>query len=163
MKKQTAGMTATIVLITMLFGVCNPAGEEPEEVSLPVVSNPLASISCENIEGWTVSLTGFRIAVEDFEFSIEGETHAGLDVVGILAPSAHAHPGHLAGGTITGELSGQYVLDFLGDGRGLGNAVLLAGDYKGMNFYFRTAGTDARHCGPSRDQRGVRGSSGGPR
>ena len=58
----------------------------------------------------------------------------------MIAPRALAHPGHYAGGDVTGELKGDFVLDmFAEDHRRLGEAVLLEGDYHGVNFYFRTA------------------------
>ena len=57
-----------------------------------------------------------------------------------LMSRAWAHPGHYAGGNVTGELGGAFILDWSAhDGMSLGVAEMLTGDYNGMNFSFRAA------------------------
>jgi len=49
-----------------------------------------------------------------------------------------AHPGHYEGGEVTGELLGDFIIDWTTeDGRELGEAMLLAGDYHSTNFTFQ--------------------------
>ena len=61
-------------------------------------------------------------------------------VDGWLVARAWAHPGHSAGGEVTGELAGDLVFDWLAqDGAALGTADVLVGAYEGMNFTFRAA------------------------
>jgi hypothetical protein len=67
---------------------------------------------------------------------------------GLVDPRAWAHPGHYSGGDVTGELVGEFILDWIGgDGMALGTADLLAGDYNGFNFTFRRGGRGRRAGG----------------
>ena len=144
MWKKVAFLFPALVLTTLALGVCDPEGEEPSPVSLPVVTDGSQVVPCANAEGWTVEVASFRAAVRDLELTIEGETHASLlrRASELAVPSASAHPGHYAGGEVTGELPGDFVLDFVaGDGAPLGEAAALPGDYNGMNLYFRAATT----------------------
>ena len=136
------------VLMTLSWGACEPGGSEPAAVSLAVVAADDGITPCANDLGWTVTLDEVRVAVADLEFTIEGETHAAdtssrasrvaRRLVNLMVPAAMAHPGHQAGGEVTGALSGDFVADLL-DGTALGVAVLLAGDYHGVNLSFRQA------------------------
>jgi hypothetical protein len=139
---RAAKIALGLVLAMLLVSVCAPEGEEPRQVSLPVVSDGSGVAPCTNAEGWTVELDELRVAIRDLEFTIEGEAHARRThpLLRILSPRALAHPGHLAGGDVTGELSGAFVLDmFAQKPEPLGEAVLLEGDYNGVNFTFRAA------------------------
>jgi hypothetical protein len=144
MWKKVAFLFPALVLTALALGVCDPAGEEPVPLSLPVVTDGSQVVPCANAEGWTVEVESLRAAVRDLELTVEGETHASLlrRVSELAIPSASAHPGHYAGGEVTGELAGDFVVDFVsGDGAVLGEASLLPGDYNGMNLYFRVATT----------------------
>jgi len=136
-------ISATGLLISILaFGVCDPVGDEPEPISLEVLTSGDGVTTSVNDLGWEVTVTTFRVAIRDIELTIEGETHASLmDLLRELAvPAALAHPGHYAGGEVTGELAGDFVIDLVdGAGQALGEATLLPGDYNGMNLYFRAA------------------------
>ncbi|MCB9727586.1 MAG: hypothetical protein H6744_02700 [Deltaproteobacteria bacterium] len=94
--------------------------------------------------GYLVTLDTARFALRDFELTIEGEAHASLwdRARELLVATAHAHPGHYAGGEVTGELPGDRIVTWTAGGAraALGTATLLEGDYHGLNFYFRTAG-----------------------
>lgn len=141
------------VLVAMLAGLhaCGPEGSEPAQVLLPVTAGPDAIQPCVNNLGWAITLTQARVALADLEFTIEGETHAALrptsprrpapwrGLADLLVPTAIAHPGHQAGGQVTGSLDGAFLVDVI-DGSTLGTATLLEGDYHGMNLAFRTAG-----------------------
>lgn len=98
--------------------------------------------------GWSVHLTKPRLAFRNLEFTIEGEQHASAPrrwlrrAGALLLSSAYAHPGHYAGGTIDGELAGDFLVDFAtDDGRSLGQATLLAEKFDGGNLTFRAAPT----------------------
>jgi hypothetical protein len=124
--------------IAILLSLAACSGKEAVEVELPVV------VSAERIEpatndlGWTVTVSALRAAVHDIQFTIEGEEHEADIAARRLGPVPH--PGHAAGGDVTGELPGDFVLDWMDDGAALGTGVLLTGDYHGANFTFRRAG-----------------------
>ena len=142
MWKRTVIITITLLAAALIAGVCDPGGDEPATISLPVVVDGDEIVTCVNDEGWTVEVLTFRLAVRDLEFTIEGETHAGLSgtISELLIPTAWAHPGHLAGGEVTGELIGDFVLDLRADvEQSLGRADLLVGEYQGFNLSFRAS------------------------
>lgn len=91
--------------------------------------------------GYAVHLDAARLAIGDLGFTIRGEMHAATaSLWRALIPTAWAHPGHYAGGDVTGELVGPFVIDWLaGDGATLGEAELIVGDYNGCNVDLRRA------------------------
>jgi hypothetical protein len=115
------------------------ASQEAVRVQMEVELDASTVTDTTNDLGWTVTLTGARVAVTDLQFTIQGEMHeATAWLEGWLVRRAWAHPGHYAGGNVTGELLGDFVLDWFGrDGDVLGTAELLTGDYNGFNFLFR--------------------------
>lgn len=120
------------------------ASQEAVRVRVEVELDGSTVMDTTNDLGWTVTLTGARIAVSDLQFTIQGEMHeATAWLEGWLVRRAWAHPGHYAGGNVTGELLGNFVFDWLErDGDVLGMAVLLTGDYNGFNFLFRRGDED---------------------
>jgi len=128
-------------LLWMAVGLACTPSQEAVHVQLGVVIDGSAVVDSTNDLGWTVTLTGARIAVQDLEFTVQGEMHeATAWLEGWLIGRAWAHPGHYSGGVVTGELVGEFILDWVGnDGMELGAADLLAGDYNGINFTFRSA------------------------
>jgi len=128
-------------VLPLLAAVCEPASE-PDRVVLPVVADGRGISAFRNAEGYDIDLSACRVAIRDLEFTIAGETHAGLGerLRRLLVPVARAHPGHYAGGEVTGELPGRFLVDFFsGADRMLGDGTLLEGDYHGLNFSFRAA------------------------
>jgi hypothetical protein len=131
---------STILVLT----ACTPS-QEPVHVPLAVVLDASAVSKSTTDLGWTVELSSARIAAADLRFTIQGEMHGATASLGrwfgdLVIARAWAHPGHYAGGDVTGELLGEFVLDWLGDdGATLGTADLLVGDYNGMNLDFRAA------------------------
>jgi len=126
----------------LALGVCDPGGDEPGSAVLPLGATGDGLEECVNDLGWTVSVDAFRLVVRDLELTIEGETHEALlqRVSKILVHTAMAHPGHYAGGEVTGELPGRFALDLVaGEVQELGDATLLAGEYHGFNLYFARA------------------------
>lgn len=107
-------------------------GDEAVRVELPVATSgaPLAATTTDL--GYAVTIDRMRIAVADLEFTVAGEMH---QVTKTLRP----HPGHNAGGEVTGELPGHFVLTWDGASHPVGTATLLVGDYNGANFAFRAA------------------------
>lgn len=132
--------TFDLLLLTAVSS-CTPS-QEAVRVQIPVVLDASTIGDSTNSEGWTVSLSAARIAVTDLQFTIQGEMHGATAWLGgLFVRRAWAHPGHAAGGEVTGELVGEFVLDWLADdGATLGTADMLTGDYNGMNFTFRSAG-----------------------
>lgn len=125
--------------MTCLALACAPS-QEAARVELAVAVDGGALVDAATDLGWTVRLDAARIAAGDLEFTIQGEMHAAARLWDLLVPSAIAHPGHYAGGDVTGALPGSFVLDWVdGDGRELGRAELLVGDYHGCNIAFRRA------------------------
>lgn len=140
MKKSVLVLTV-LVLAPMAIAVCD-AGSEPATLELPVAADGSGLTAFTTAEGYLVELSALRLAIEDIELTVGGETHAGLlrGFERALLPLAYAHPGHYAGGDVTGQLLGRLVVDaFSGGEAPLGTATLLEGDYHGMNFTFRTA------------------------
>lgn len=136
--------TPPALSIVLVLTACAPS-QEPARVPLAVVLDASAISPSSTDLGWTVELSRARIAVADLRFTIQGEMHGATASLGgwlgeLVVGRAWAHPGHYAGGDVTGELLGQFVLDWLADdGATLGTADLLVGDYNGMNLDFRAA------------------------
>lgn len=125
----------------LLFVTACTASQEATRALLDVALDDGAIELSTNDLGWTVELSEVRIAVTDVQFTILGEMHG--EVAWLprwILGRAWAHPGHYAGGDVTGEMVGNYVLDWLGEpGKQLGTAEMLTGVYHGMNFTFRAA------------------------
>lgn len=108
--------------------------EEAARIDLPVTTDATAFTAATTDQSYSVQLDRVRIAVADIELTIEGETHT--DDARIVAP----HPGHEGGGTVTGELPGNFILTWDGaEHEPLGEATLIVGDYHGANWTFRPA------------------------
>jgi hypothetical protein len=141
-RDRRVGTFALYGLLTVLcLAGCEPEGDEPAEVSLPVTFNGGGLTPAVNDLGWQVTLNRFDVCVENMEFTQEGEAHASIlkRVSDFFIPEAMAHPGHLAGGDVTGTLTGKWLIPFLGASRNLGLATLLEGDYNGVNLSFCVA------------------------
>ncbi len=132
----------TIQASLLLVVGCAPS-QEAVHVPIEVALDASTVTASTNDLGWTVTLTDARIAVKDLQFTILGEMHedgATAWLEGWLVRRAWAHPGHYAGGDVTGELVGSFVFDWIAhDGMALGTADVLTGDYNGFNFFFRRA------------------------
>lgn len=124
---------------------CSSA-KEATRVELPVQVDASALMPIETDLGYTVELTQARIMVKDLTFAIAGEAHTASllqETYDWLIPNSFAHPGHLQGGDIAGELRGRFLLDWLpGSDQDLGMATLLEGTYSNANFVFVRAGED---------------------
>lgn len=126
-------------LATCLIIACAPS-QEAARVELAVIVDRAALVDAATDLGYQIHLDTARIAVRDLEFTIQGEMHAAARLWHLIIPRAFAHPGHYAGGDVTGALPGEFVLDWIaGDGATLGRAELLVGDYQGCNFDLRRA------------------------
>ncbi|MBI5482718.1 MAG: hypothetical protein HY906_27940 [Deltaproteobacteria bacterium] len=137
---RVLGLTA----LPLLAAVCS-SDHEPATLPLPVVARGGGLSAFVTAEGYTVELAELRVALGDLQFTVGGETHAGLlrDARRALVREAFAHPGHYAGGEVTGQLAGAFIIDAFAPGEvALGTATLLEGDYHGANFTFRAASTE---------------------
>lgn len=134
----------TLILLGLLCTAAwGCASEEAVRVTVPVEVDGGGLGPTQTDLGYTVRITRLRLAFRDLQFTIKGEMHASLGrrLGDLLVPSAHAHPGHYAGGEITGELPGAFLLDLPARDRApLGSATMIAGSYQGMNLRFRAAG-----------------------
>lgn len=133
-----------LTVIGVLLAGCG-GSEEATPVDLNVVVDGGGIGKTTNDLGYVVTFSAFQAAVTDVQFTIEGEMHAGwLESVGDwLVTPAYAHPGHYAGGTVTGELLGDFIVDWMAsNGSLLGVASMLPGTYRGGNFTFRHARAD---------------------
>jgi hypothetical protein len=127
-------------LLFTVLAACT-GSEEAAKVELPVTTLESALPAATTDLGYQVQVTRLRIAVDTIQFTIEGEMHEDVarTAPGALAPPL-PHPGHYAGGEVTGELPGKFVLTWEGKQQPmLGNATLIVGDYHGANFNFRAA------------------------
>lgn len=146
--------TNPIMWLIVLVG-CAPS--EAPRVELPVVvdGSGLSVDASDRVTdlGWTIELEQARLALADLRFTTSGEIHmeqrpsAGAQLLGVISdawlPSAHAHPGHFQGGEVIGELPGTFVMDFASeDGRELGLATMIVGEYTAVDFRLARAGSD---------------------
>lgn len=149
MSIKTFASSFLIVLILALSACDEPT--EATRVEIPVVVSGAGLTPVTTDLGYEIALTEARMAFNNLAFTIAGEAHASLfwpTVSEMLIPVAHAHPGHFAGGEVTGELPGEFVVDWLADdGKQLGVATLLAGTYTGANFTFARASEDWLEAG----------------
>jgi hypothetical protein len=130
--------------IFTLLTACTPS-QEATRVELDVALDDAAVEASTNDLGWTVELTEARIAASDVQFTILGEMHGAIAswVPSWILGRAWAHPGHYAGGDVTGEMTGDFILDWIAHpGMKLGTAEMLTGVYHGLNFTFRATGAN---------------------
>lgn len=124
---------------TLLFALATvgcSGTEEAATVQLPVTTAGAAAAPATTDLGYEIQIARMRVAVSAIQFTIEGELHAVTP-----PPDIAYHPGHSAGGEVTGELPGDFVLTWNGQPQpALGNGTLIVGDYRGANFTFRGAG-----------------------
>lgn len=130
--------------LSCVLAACGLDSEQAERVEMPVVVDASGTGDFTNAEGYTIHITTWRVAFDNVEFTTGGEMHASLmrSLHDFFVPTAFAHPGHYAGGEITGEMDGRFVVDWLADGKSLGTATMLEGDYQGANFVFTRATID---------------------
>ncbi|MEN0062498.1 MAG: hypothetical protein AAGA48_10130 [Myxococcota bacterium] len=118
---------------------CSDPSEAPR-VLLPVVVDASGVAPVTSDLGYEVNVTEVRIAIRDVVFTVAGEVHLASvwqAISNTLIPSAFAHPGHAQNGDVTGEMRGEYVVNWpTDDGRELGTATLIAGTYSASNFTF---------------------------
>jgi hypothetical protein len=132
----------TKLLALVAFVGCS-GSEEAATVVLPVATSASALATATTDLGYAVQISEIRIAVSTVQFTIEGETHADTAVKQTSTVLPPPHPGHSAGGEVTGELPGDFVLVWNGATQSLlGNGTLIVGDYHGANFAFRAAGAE---------------------
>ena len=128
---------------------CGGSGDEAREAPQTELSVELDSagiVETDNNLGYSIELDEVRIAIEDLEFTVAGETHASLfeKFSDFIFSPAYAHPGHNEGGEITGELLGSFIADWFDTGdSSLGTGKLLSGDYTAVNFYLGRGSEDA--------------------
>lgn len=109
------------------------AGSEAVEIQLPVATDSARMIALQTDQGYAVTITSARAAIANIALTAQGEEHEAS------APAILFHPGHAGGGTVIGELRGNYIVSF-NDDASIGTARLLTGRYAGFNFAFRRAG-----------------------
>lgn len=129
--------------LTLPVVACVLDSQEAERVELPVVVADEPVVPGVNDLGYEIELSSARLVMLDLQFTTQGEQSSFVDdgvialvdaLVGVR--DAHAHPGHLEGGEIIGELPGRYVVDFAEGGTLLGEATMLTAQYDSLNFSF---------------------------
>jgi hypothetical protein len=138
-------------LLALLCIASGCSSQEAAVVHLPVESSGADLKPSMTDLGYLVQVDKYRLAFRDLQFTLHGEAHASSlsrprrlwnAVESALIPTAYAHPGHLAGGEVTGELLGPLIFEYPSTGRvSFGQATLLAGQYEGANLTFRKATT----------------------
>ncbi len=152
-KQRHGGLAAGLGLGLALSG-CILDSQEAERIELPTVIDGADATLAVTDRGYEVELTQARFAVRDLQFTTQGEQSTasgggrlsavfGFELGESLLRSAHAHPGHLEGGEVIGELPGRHVFDWIGDdGVRLGQGTFLTAQYDSVNFEFIRAGED---------------------
>ncbi len=119
-------------------------GSAAARVELPFATSaePLASVT--NDRGFRVELAEVTLPLRDLHLTGRGEQHARvplrtLERLGAwVLPTAHAHPGHEAGGDVLGERLGPFEARFGGGTADpLGTVTVLEGSLRGGSFRFR--------------------------
>ncbi len=133
------------LLLLALFSIGCSAGQQPTAtVSVDVA--PLLEGAVESDVGYAVTLTGARLSVADILLKDGEDEHtvAGLlrSLGELVIPSAHAHPGHGAGGVVIGELLGRRIVDFGGGRVTLGEAEAVLADLDSVDFLLSAATAD---------------------
>lgn len=143
---------ATLALCLMITPSCNDPQEAPT-VRLPIVVDASGVTPLTTDLGYEVTVTSARVVIQDLKLSVAGEVHAASRSPRSYQsqwwwtskwwtscapiPMAHAHPGHEQGGEVTGELLGEFVVEWPADeDRELGAAMLIAGEYSSSQFTF---------------------------
>lgn len=122
----------TLVLPFALIACGGSEGASTVDLPVTTAAGPMEEATTDL--GYTIDLTRVRIAVSQIQFTIEGELHEKP------GGTLRHHPGHYAGGEVTGELPGDFILEWNGAAQpDLGLATLITGDYQGANFLFRAA------------------------
>jgi hypothetical protein len=133
----------TFIFVMSVLGplACDFDSELAPRVELDVVvdGNRVQAVTTDL--GYDVEPTRCRAVIADLQFTTSGEMHAslGAQLWNVLVPTAHAHPGHYAGGEVVGELPGRHVIDWRADGEVIGVATMLEAHYEGANFAFARA------------------------
>ncbi|MEM6957107.1 MAG: hypothetical protein AAF645_15565 [Myxococcota bacterium] len=139
--RRTVSMAAMLMLGPLVMAPLVPVAgcgdpSEAERFDVPVQLVPPTEAVTTDL-GYTVTLTGLRAAVANFRFTVEGEIDARAPVL-FGASTALAHPGHFQGGEVTGEMLGDYVIDWFADDRTLGIAQLIGTEYNAADIDLRT-------------------------
>ena len=120
-------------------GGCSPPSEAPR-VALPIVVDASGVVPVVTDLEYEVEISAARVVIQDLVFTVAGDVHTSAQGRGLfeaIFPVAYAHPGHYQGGEVTGELLGDFVVDWPADeGRALGVTTLLVATYRAANFTF---------------------------
>lgn len=125
---------SSVLLLATLAPACSGGTEAPiVELPVEIASEGLSRVTSDT--GHDIEIDRFRVALRDIQFTIGGEVESASKA----GDQAYKHPGHAQAGEVTGELPGDFVVDWTDDGAELGVASLIAGDYDAVNFTFRRA------------------------
>ena len=135
--------------LLLLLTACSESATEAKRVQVELWGGSVQASSTPSDTGWTVALDSAQLAAANLELTILGETHLAQPtkrwpalVWSLFGGTARAHPGHYAGGEVTGEVVGPFVVNYGGAGtEALARGEALAGDYNGANLTFTHADT----------------------
>ncbi|MCA9527101.1 MAG: hypothetical protein KC549_12485 [Myxococcales bacterium] len=124
----------------LLLSACGGESDEAARALCPVVVDTGALVTAGPTDlGYTTTLARARVVIHDVQLDRGGESHTRnlLKIMGLGV--AYAHPGHLAGGDVLGELPGRHVVDLAQDGRLVGEATIVLGPFDSVGFGFGQA------------------------
>ncbi|MEZ4472317.1 MAG: hypothetical protein R3F60_16280 [bacterium] len=127
----------------LVLTACGGESDEAARAPCPVVVDTGALVTAGPTDlGYTTTLTRARAVLHDVQLARGGESHTRnlLKIMGLGV--AYAHPGHLAGGDVLGELPGRFVVDLAVDGSLLGEATVVLSEFDSLGFGFGQ-GTEA--------------------
>lgn len=139
MKNKTVCLS--LVGFVLVLAGCGDLEESPRlEVPMGVEASGIIPVTTNF--GYEVTLTAARVAAQNFSFAVAGEVDTAFlqQLRNLFIARAYAHPGHFQGGEVTGEMTGQFILDWFDTSNSnLGLATMIAGQYTSSNFVFGRA------------------------
>jgi hypothetical protein len=142
---------ARVLASLVVLAACSDPSSEAAQFTLPITAGPqgLTGTAATDL-GWQISLSEVELHLRDLQMTIQGETHTALRApLSLFVSTAHAHPGHYAGGEVIGELAGAFDATATADSPAdvpIGEATLLPGQFRGANVsYARGADGHTAH------------------
>lgn len=149
---SVTGSVRVGVVVTLgccLIGVGCGEQQEAQRYEVEVFADGTKLEPVQTDRGYEVEVDSVAMAVQQFEFTVGGQTHDGGEasllqtVEGWFVSEAAAHPNHAAGGETGGVFAGPMLVEWTaGEIEPLGGGEFLQGEYAGYDVTFADDGVD---------------------